>query len=235
MSTTETTETNNDPTIESIVGEENVVDVDRENETPKPPGGMTCANCSFTTNLLSELEEHVAGTGHGRAPVTDPVQPELFSTPGIIHREINVPMDEEFLAMKRTRLADLYQKALEVKDDKKSADDDFNARLKNIDTQMQEIARVLKVPFTFKRVDCEWRIIDGENARGLYRLDTGEQIETQPLSEEDRVAELARVAEANAEPAEVPAEVEAAPPAEDPKVEEGREINRRNSKKKRGK
>ena len=188
-----------DPTTEEIVGQENVVDVDDPGPVPdESPAGYKCADCTFTSHFLSEIEEHCNGTQHGGYGKEEPVQPELFGEPGVVHRMVNVMLPAELLNEKRSRLAALYQSALEVKEEKKTADDEFNARLKNIDTQMQEIARILRTPYTYEKVDCEWRILQEENARGLYRLDTGEQIEKQPLTEEDRVKEIEQASEANA-------------------------------------
>ncbi len=116
-----------DPTIESIVGEDNVVDVsateEAEGETVgAQTGGFHCANCSFTSNLLSELEEHVAGTGHGRDPNTDPTKTQPY-LPGLVHRNIEVPLDPEVLADKCEKLAELYQESIDVKAKKKSAEE----------------------------------------------------------------------------------------------------------------
>lgn len=144
----------------------NVVNVDAYpasdsvDELSSLPSGYKCANCTFHSGLLSEMEEHVNGTGHGKFD-TAPVQPELFSTPGVIHREIKIPLSDHLLNEKKTRLALLYQSALEVKEEKKAADSSFNTRLKTIDESMQEIARILKRPFTYDSVKCEWHIIDG--------------------------------------------------------------------------
>lgn len=206
----EIAERKNDPTAEEIVGPENVIDVgtsatEEFTEPELQPQGYKCANCTFTSGLLSEMEEHVNGTGHGKFDTaafgTAPVQPELFSTPGVIHREIKIPLDETLLNEKKTRLAKLYQSALDVKEEKKEADSDFNARLKSIDEQMQEIARVLKKPYTYENVKAEWHIIEG-NARELRRVDTGEVLETKPLAMEDKIAEEEKAAIENAENAE---------------------------------
>ncbi len=203
----EIAERENDPTAEEIVGAENVVDVEGvqnvddlpASDYPPAPQGYKCANCTFTSGLLSEMEEHVNGTGHGKFDA-EPVQPELFSTPGVIHKSIEVPLPAEELNQKRAKLAELYQEVLNVKDEKKSADSDFNEQLKSLDESMQAIARVLKNPFTRETVDCEWHIIDGENARELRRLDTGEVVDKQPLSMEDKLAEEEKAATENAEP-----------------------------------
>ena len=207
--------TDYDPTAEEIVGAENVVNVvdadpefygeisvsdptlPRDHISPLAVPGYKCADCTFTSMALSEIEEHCNGTQHGGYKTA--TQPQLFSEPGVVHRNVEVPIDPDVLNEKRAKLAELYQEALEVKANKKSADAAFNAQLTAIDEDMQAIARILKSPFTYTRADCEWRIIDGENARGLYRLDTGELIEKAALTEEDRAAELKRAEEANAE------------------------------------
>ncbi len=194
------------PPIETIVGQENIVDVDDPGPVPgdEPPveSGYRCDECLFSSNFLSEIQEHCNGTGHGGFKSEEPVQTALFSESGVVYRMINVSLPADFLNEKRERLALLYQSALDVKDEKKSADDDFNARLKHIDSQMQEIARILKTPYTYEKIDCEWRIIEEENARGLYRLDTGELIDKQPLTAEDHAKELEKAEEDNAVPAE---------------------------------
>lgn len=207
-------ERENDPTAEDIVGAENIVDVSNgrmdvyadgvpvipDPEFPPLPQGYTCANCTFRSNLLSEMQEHVDGTGHGKfdTEALPPVQPELFSTPGTIKREIKVPLEPAFVNSNQAQLADFYQRALDIKDEKKEADASFNLRLKTIDERMQEIARVLKNPYTYEKVECAWTVIDGENKRELRRIDTGEVIETQPLSQEDREAEMAKAQADNA-------------------------------------
>lgn len=202
----EAEESNNDPTAEEIVGAENVIDVSTE-EAPPEVNAFRCslAGCKFYSKLLSEMEEHVNGTGHGgykteEARVAVAVQPELFRPPGTIRKEIRVPFDNEFLDEKRKRLAALFQHSLDITEEKKATDQDCNARLKNIDNQMQEIARLLKTPFTYETKDCEWRIIEGENARGLYRLDTGELVEKAALTGEDRAEEIQKAETDNAAP-----------------------------------
>lgn len=209
----EVQERENDPTAEEIVGAENVVSLAEEigdnvefTEEELRPQGYHCANCTFTSNLLSEMEEHSNGTGHGKFD-TAPVQPELFSTVGVVHKSIEVPIHVDALNMKRMQLAEFYQQSLNIKEEKKNTDADCNARLKAIDDLMQAIARVLAKPFVYETVDCEWSIVDGENKRELRRLDTGEVVETAPLTGEDRAKELDAAAEANAEP-EVEAEEE---------------------------
>ncbi len=181
-----------DKNIEDIIGKENVESL-AETDGDRPPlelAHLKCGKCAFRTHYLSEMEEHYQGTGHG-GMVEEPATQAML--PNLVHREITIPLLPEVLEKKRVRLAELYQSVLEVKDEKKAADEDCNARLKNLDNQMQEIARVLKAPVGYMRVTCEWKIIEGENARGLFRLDTGECIEKQALSIEDQQNDIQQV------------------------------------------
>lgn len=231
-------ERKNDPTAEEIVGVENVVDVgsptiaemsgmlDGDEEIfEERPAGYKCSlpGCPFTTTFLAEMEEHVNGTGHGGFKQADPVvpeaiQPELFAGAKIVVKSLKVPLAEDFLIEQRKELADKYQRILNLEAEKKETVSGFNAKISNIDERMKEIARVLATPHTYENIKCEWRPIDGQNARGLYRLDTGEQVDLQPLSQEERAQELEQANAANADP-EVPAEEPAIEPEVEPAVE----------------
>ena len=127
-------------------------------------------------------------------------QPELFREPGIVNKWLTVPLSDEVVNEKRQALAELYQQGLDVMDSKKTADKDFNAQLATIETMMRGIAKTLADPTEEAEVECEWRVIDGENARGLFRLDTGECIETAALTAEDRAVELDEVNDMNEVP-----------------------------------
>lgn len=217
-----------DPTAEEIVGKENVVQLLEpvtESMVSEACLGYHCSHpgCAFRTSHLSEMEEHVNGTGHGGYKLEEPakpVQPQLFREPGVIKRSIEVRMSDEAIAQKQATLAALYRQLRDVESAKESAVKTFNAEIKAYDEQMQAIDRVLRAPYTFETVDCVWRVIEGENARGLYRLDNGDMLEQQPLTEEDRQAELDRLK------AEYKAETAAEAPADGPAAE-GDFINNR--------
>ena len=119
--------------------------------------------------------------------ILNDVQPALFREPGIVKRRLQVQLSEEVLSEHRNALANLAQEYLRIKDAKKQADADFNAQINTLDGEMRGVVKGLKgLPFD---VDCQWRVIDG-NARGLFRLDTGECIEMAALTAEDRAEEL---------------------------------------------
>ena len=229
-------EQNNDPTAEEIVGEENVVDVgsaveieesDDEQEVPVSQG-YTCSEpgCKFSSKLLSEMEEHVNGTGHGGYDVEEaggPIKPQveqaqLFSET-IVERMLDAPLNEEFLNQKRKELAECYHRMLDLELDKKAEVDKYNTKIKNIDGRMQEIDRILATPFERVPVRCEWHVVMDENCRKLFRLDNGEVVEIKALTAEDRARELAQAEKENAAAAEAIPDDAPRPPADEPVVE----------------
>ena len=126
-------------------------------------------------------------------------QPQLFKEPGIVKRWRTTPVAPETLNQGRIALATFYQMVINTEDAKKATAAQFNSELASLNLQMRVIAKVLAKPTEEAEVNCEWRVIDGENARGLYRLDSGECIETAALTAEDRAAELEHVKTANTE------------------------------------
>ena len=163
-----------------------------------------CVDCGFEAPDLYLLEQHQQSMSHGVYGIPTPPpdglaepataeQSELFKEPGIVNKWLTVPLSDEVVNEKRQALAELYQQGLDVMDSKKTADKDFNAQLATIETMMRGIAKTLAAPTEEAEVACEWRVIDGENARGLYRLDTGECMEKAALTAEDRAAELDEV------------------------------------------
>ena len=151
-------------------------------------------------NLEKMLENPVpapeAANGHAEPAIAE--QPELFREPGTVIKYVNVSPAPEVLDEHRKALADLAQEYLAIKDAKKAADAGFNTQISEIDTKMREIVLAIKYSGQYP-VECEWRVIDG-NARGLFRLDTGECIEMAALTAEDRAAELEQAQDMNEVP-----------------------------------
>lgn len=212
----------NDPTPEEIVGAENVVDVGTVEVGAIPTAadyaalaaGYHCSlpGCAFTSNLLSEIEEHVNGTGHGGYQADTPapdnnfaqpdLQPELFSELGKIYRTLPIPLSDEQLTALHAELGEICSESLGHKETIEIAKD----KIKALETDMQEIRAHIRNPVEYKDIECYWCVFIEENCKKLLRFDTNAVVETRALSAEDRAAELAKVEKDN-EPAAA-AEVE---------------------------
>ena len=110
-----------------------------------------------------------------------------------------MPVAPETLNQGRIALATFYQMVIDTEDAKKATAAQFNSELALLNKQMRVIAKVLAKPTEEVEVECEWRVIDG-NARGLFRLDTGECIEKAALTAEDRAEELEEAQDMNEVP-----------------------------------
>ena len=148
---------------------------------------------------IADTVEILKEAANGKAESVIVKQPELFREPGVVIKYVNVSPAPEVLAEHRKALADLAQEYLAIKDAKKAADAGFNTQISEIDIKMREIVLALKYPGQ-SPVECEWRVIDGENARGLFRIDTGECLEKAALTAEDRAAELDEAQDMNEVP-----------------------------------
>lgn len=163
----------------------------------QPITEYTCIDCEFRGSPEEALE-HTTATNHTTEGVEpEPIQTELFDEPEPIGRWIEMPLAEGFLNETRKRLAELYQRTLNVRDQKKTADAKFNSELNAIDEEMRTLAGVLRQPFEEKFVECIWHISNERQTRQLIRNDTGEMIEEKPLTAEDRAQELAAAEAAN--------------------------------------
>lgn len=119
--------------------------------------------------------------------------PELFSGPPTIKRSLSVPLTPEDIAIIHAEMAKVAIQFVEQQERAAYAKE----CAKGLQAQQAELVLKLRVPMKMVEVDCCWKLRLDENAKDLIRLDTQEVIETRPLSEEDRAAELARVQEQN--------------------------------------
>jgi hypothetical protein len=193
-------------------------------ETAAPLMEYVCPDCIFRSEYEAEAAEHRAGTNHREAvfqektvegEIPKPEQVELFKEPGFVRRHLETRVGEAFLNALRGELEALCRKKRDVEDEKDAATKAFNARIKAHEQSIDDILQQLQVKTQFAYVDCEWRILNDENARGLFRLDTGDCIERRPLTAEDRLEELAKAQADNAPAGEPPAEVKPEEPADE--------------------
>lgn len=179
-------------------------------ENPIPPTidqaiRFHCDGCNVADMTYDEIVEHASATGHEYSPGEthneqdeEPIEEQgaLFSE-GIVVRMMDKPLSESYLTDVRAALCTAFQARLTIEGEKKAADEEFSRRIKVEDSRMRAFAAELAHPFQEVDVECEWRVIPGENARGLFRMDTNECIEKRALSAEDRAAELEAAAESN--------------------------------------
>lgn len=119
--------------------------------------------------------------------------PELFKEPEPVIRPLRVPRTPEELSE-----LNAYAGLIAIQlDDQHQALRIAKERIKALETDQALLAAKLRDPFKLADVECRWEITLEANAKTLVRMDTGESLETRPLSAEDREYELQRVAAQN--------------------------------------
>lgn len=169
---------------------------DKVEEKPngKPIPRMKCDACVFETPDLTEMTEHLSGSGHtGYGNVKEP---ELFSEPKPISRRLRVKLDDAELNALNSKAGKIAMMLVEQREIATLAKE----RAKALEADQTELVATLRDPHKLASVNCEWRIDMTENKKSLVRLDTNETIETAALSAEDRAAEEKRAAAINAVP-----------------------------------
>jgi hypothetical protein len=168
----------------------------------KPPAEpiYQCRDCIVRTSHLPEMNEHLDGTKHSGYDTAKPSEPktgDLFAELGPVIRSLRAKLPPEQIIFLNSQLAEFCKTMIEQQELAVLAKD----RAKAAEVEMMKLAAQLRDPYSKQDVSCEWHVDMEANAKNLLRIDTGEIVETKPLSEEDRVRELARVAAANSQTA----------------------------------
>lgn len=175
---------------------------------PKPkPNGQTdaldmvlqCKQCAFNTAHLPEMTEHISGSlhnGYDTIKPTEHKQPELYSEPAPIVRRLRVPYDAE----ERRLIGETAMQLAVQQDDLEQQLVLTKEQIKGIATSRKELAAKVRDGHKLTDVPCRWDITLEANMKTLIRGDSGEVVETRPLSAEDRTEELKRVEAQNKRP-----------------------------------
>lgn len=100
-------------------------------------------------------------------------------------RRLGCVLDDSEVAEKATVLAGLIVEQQEVEQDKATVAADFNAKLKKINGQVRDIAKIVKAREEERSVECEKHIDAPRGSCEIVRTDTGEIIETSAASVAD--------------------------------------------------
>lgn len=77
-----------------------------------------------------------------------------------------------------------------TEDRKKEAVATFTATMKKYEAAINELSHKVSMRKEYREIKCEWHFNWEEGKKTLYRTDTGEQIESQPISDYDRQMRL---------------------------------------------
>ena len=105
-------------------------------------------------------------------------------------RELPCELTDVELLTHSKDLAKLNQDLVEKETRKKEVASDYAAQLSAITSTIQVESRKVATGIEYRFVECQWVPNFTEDINELFRLDTGEIIETRAITQQDRQAEL---------------------------------------------
>lgn len=105
-------------------------------------------------------------------------------------RKLPVPLSQSELLVKAEELARKVRAAADIEDEKKAANSDFKTRLEELDMAINELSEIVATKSEQRQVECALYENYGSATMELVRVDTGELIETRPMTEAERQAHL---------------------------------------------
>jgi hypothetical protein len=106
------------------------------------------------------------------------------------YRTLAVALTDDELKQKGDILVCRIQERDDVEQARKAAADGFKEHLKEIGGDISSLARQVRTRQEERVVTCMWERDDSRYAMILVRQDTGELVETRPMTDEERQREL---------------------------------------------
>jgi hypothetical protein len=97
-------------------------------------------------------------------------------------RKLPVKLTEDEVTQLGRAMADLLAKRGGVEDEKKTAKSEFKNRLDQIDEKLEQVGASVRTGHEEREIDCDWVKDFARKTADLVRSDTGEVVETRPLS-----------------------------------------------------
>lgn len=104
----------------------------------------------------------------------------------------NLPVeltDEEFIA-KSKELSKKNKELETTEEEKKKTAADFSARIKTIEGEIKQLAQIVNTSTEYREVEIYERKDYERSVVNCYRRDTGEYVESRPMTRQERQKEL---------------------------------------------
>lgn len=105
-------------------------------------------------------------------------------------RELPCKLNKEEILKYSLDLAKLNQNKFAIKDQKKQASSDYNAKLDKLDADIGIFSRKIASGIEHRQVDCYWEYDWKQGEKSLVRTDTMECVQLDPISDYERQEKL---------------------------------------------
>ncbi|MFA6605102.1 MAG: hypothetical protein WCS88_03850 [Patescibacteria group bacterium] len=100
-----------------------------------------------------------------------------------IYRTLPVPLTAEEIKQHSEELVAELGNVDRLTDEKKSIASSIGERVKEAQAKVTRLAYEIRTKSARRPVECEWRFEYGRGVASLHRADTGEIVETRPMTE----------------------------------------------------
>lgn len=134
-------------------------------------------------------------------------------------RQLSCNLTTEEVSEYSKQLARITTSISEIKEEKKNITSEFNNKISTKEAMAKSLSHKISTESEFREVECEWTYDWRKNQKHLFRMDTHEEVEVEPIPEWEKQQSLDDVKE-NEEPAPGPAPEGELPEPELPEPEE---------------
>jgi hypothetical protein len=110
--------------------------------------------------------------------------------PKRITKELDVVLSDREVLLRGKMLAESRVEFRKIKDEAKSVAKEYKDDLEAIEDEMRKLDVAVTSGSEPRPVECEWAALYEVGTKQLTRLDTGEVVSAEPLSDEERQVEM---------------------------------------------
>lgn len=107
-----------------------------------------------------------------------------------VFKELPVKLTEDELKQRGQDLARLHQDLGQKKSELKHVSQDFKTCITDLEGRISNLSRVISNRYEYRETECYWEYDSPPGHKTLIRMDTHEDVERQPLTEQDRQTSL---------------------------------------------
>ena len=108
----------------------------------------------------------------------------------VLLKTLPVKLNRDELILKAKELSALYVKIQEAEEAKKSAASAHADEIKKMNSELNQLVRIVNTGHEYRQVECSERKNFSIAIIETYRDDLGTMVETRPMTESERQAEL---------------------------------------------
>ena len=127
------------------------------------------------------------------------MRPPKGKTRGEEQQPTNGPEEEHKLAVPLTdkevqaagqELAKIHDEIRDLDDERKAVSKDYKARIDIRVNQADRLAQMVNTGKEYRDVNCQWQYDWARNVKTLYRMDSGEKVNTLAIQDHERQGDL---------------------------------------------